>query len=302
MLQYTYEFKGGGILKNTVVDAINKTVIPTDCAFGSAPRILWINSACQENKYTLNLKPHNHTFFEVHYITSGSIVYRFNDSDERIEENTFILISPYTIHCIPEQSDDLQKITVAFEVDRDSELYSILQYKRKAVLPMDDYTIESLAFIIEKATNKSVCSEIMIKNRLEEMVYAIVEGVGARHLSTQHVYDTRLMKAKKFIEDNQHIFLTCDEVARYCNLSTKQLGRLFLQYENISLLAFIHGQKIEAAKQMIHESDERFEVISSSLGFSSVNYFGKFFAKHTGITPGEFRRKFDNSKTFEEIL
>ena len=289
-------------MKNTVVDAINKIIIPTDNILGSPPCVLWINAACQENKYTLNLKPHNHTFFEVHYITSGNIIYRFNDGEITVEENSLILISPQTIHCIPEQSDDLQKITVAFEVDKDTELRNILQSKSKLVMPMDDDIKESISYIIRKAKNKSVCSEAMIKNRLMEMIYEIADSIGARPAFSRQTCDTRLIKAKKFIEDNQHIFLTCDEVARYCNLSSKQLGRLFMQYENTSLLAFIHGQKIEAAKQLIHETDGRFDIISENLGFSSVNYFGKFFTKHTGVTPGEFRRKFDNSKTFEEIL
>ena len=51
---------------------------------------------------------------------------------------------------------------------------------------------------------------------------------------------------------------------------------------------------------MIVDTDELFDTISQRLGFSSVNYFGKFFMKHTGITPGDFRKKFDNSETFEE--
>ncbi len=286
-------------MKNNAVDALNKVIIPADLIFGSSPNVLWINAACNENKYTLNLKPHNHAFFELHFVISGSIVYRFSDGDIRIGENSLILISPHTIHCIPEESEDFKKITVAFEVD-DGELRNILQNKNKSVITMDDEMIESLNFIIRKAKNKSVCAETMIKTRLCEIIYAIAESIGAKPALPADAYDTRLIKAKKFIEDNQHIFLTCDEVARYCNLSSKQLGRLFIQYENTSLLSFIHGQKIESAKEMILDTDELFDTISQKLGFSSVNYFGKFFTKHTGITPGDFRRKIDNSETFED--
>jgi AraC-like DNA-binding protein len=260
-----------------------------------------MNAACFENKFTLNLKPHNHTFFEMHIVTSGSIVYRFSDGDVRASANSILLITPHTIHCIPEESENFQKITVAFEIEAGSELNGILLSKNKCVIPMDEELSENVDFIIRKAHNRSACSETMIKNRLSEIVYAIAESTGARPNAVES-YDMRLLKAKKFIEDNQHIFLTCDEVASYCNLSSKQLGRLFLQYENTSLLAFIHGQKIETAKQMIVDTDELFDTISQKLGFSSVNYFGKFFMKHTGITPGDFRKKFDNSETFEESL
>ena len=281
-------------MKNAGIEAINRVSISEEDLFGCYPRILWVNAASSETKYTLNLKPHNHTFFEMHIVTSGSIVYRFNDGDVRASAGSILLITPHTIHCIPEESEDFQKITVAFEIEGGGELRGILQSKNKCVIPMDEELNETVAFIIRKAHNRSVCSETMIKNRLCEIVYTIAESTGARPSAVES-YDTRLLKAKKFIEDNQHIFLTCDEVARYCNLSTKQLGRLFMQYENTSLLAFIHGQKVEAAKQMVLETDELFDTISEKLGFSSVNYFGKFFTKHTGITPGDYRRGMDKT-------
>jgi AraC-like DNA-binding protein len=153
----------------------------------------------------------------------------------------------------------------------------------------------SLDFILRRSKNKTLCSELLIKNRLCEIIYTVAETAAVKIPPSTAAYDTRIIKAKKYIEDNPHIFLTCDEVARYCNLSAKQLGRLFLQYENVSLLAFIHGQKIEDAKKLIRETDELFETISEKLGFSSVNYFGKFFTKHTGITPGDFRKIIDTS-------
>ena len=280
-------------MKNTSVDALNKVIIPQECIFGSVPEILWMNAACYENKFTLNLKPHNHTFFELHIVTSGSMIYRFKDGDVRIDKNNMILISPRTIHCIPEESEDFLKITVAFEVGSEGDLRDILRSKNKCIIQMTEDISESLDFIVRKAKNKSICSETMIKSRLCEVIYAIAEITGIRPAFSADAYDTRLLKAKKFIEDNHHIFLTCDEVARYCNLSTKQLGRLFLEYENTSLMAFIHGQKIEDAKRMVAETNELFDVISEKLGFSSVNYFGKFFAKHTGLTPGDFRRSID---------
>ena len=275
-------------MKSAGIDAINKVTIPQEDIFGQYPNILWINSACSENKYTLNLKPHNHTFFEMHVILSGSIVYRFNDADVTVYGGQLMFIPPHVIHCIPYSSDDFQKMTVAFEAE--GELFSLLSNKGGRAINMSDDALASLDFIIRRASTKTLCSELMIKNRLREIICSVAETVAVKPFQNPLPYDTRIIKAKKYIEDNPHIFFTCDEVSRYCNLSTKQLGRLFQQYEGVSLLAFIHGQKIENAKHMILDTDELFETISERLGFSSVNYFGKFFVKHMGMTPGEYRR------------
>lgn len=281
-------------MKNSNIEALNKVSIPTDNIFGTVPRILWMNAACSENKFTLNLKPHNHAFFEMHLVIGGSITYRFNDSEFSVPENSLLIISPHVIHCIPDESDDFQKLTVAFEIEGESELRSLFEGNKKSLVAMTDDMKRSLNFIIRRAKTRSACSDLLIKNRLCELIYSVAESLGARPTIPSEKYDTRVIKAKKYIEDNPHIFLTCDEVARYCNVSTKQLGRLFYQYEKTSLLAFIHGQKIEDAKKMVLETDELFETISQRLGFSSVNYFGKFFAKHTGTTPGDFRKLADN--------
>ena len=273
------------------IGAINKVNIPTDSAADLYPRILWMNGACDETKYTLNLKPHNHAFFEAHFVIDGSLVYSFDSGDVEVSRDHLVLISPHKIHCITQNSDRFQKITVAFDISENSEFFKALLSRKNKSINMSEDVKDSLEFIIRRAKSKTPYAEELIKNRLCEIVCMIAESASVKSSpSTQRPYDARITKAKKFIEDNPHLFMTCDEVAQCCHLSSKQLGRLFKEYENISLLSFIHGQKIEDAKRLVRDTDLLFEEISTNLGFSSVNYFGKFFAKHTGVTPGEYRK------------
>ena len=123
-------------MKNAEIEAINKVKISEDDVFGSSLHVLWINAACSENKYTLNLKPHNHAFYEMHIIISGSITYRFNDCDLTVSGGQLAVIPPHVIHCMSYQSDDFQKMTVAFETD--GELSRILSDKKKRAVDMSD--------------------------------------------------------------------------------------------------------------------------------------------------------------------
>ena len=279
------------------IGAINKVNIPADDMSGLYPHILWMNGACDQTKYTLNLKPHNHAFFEAHFVIEGSLVYSFDSGDVEVGRDKLILISPHKIHCITKNSEKFQKITVAFDVSEDSEVYNALLSRKNKAINMSEDVKDSLEFIIRRAKSKTTYAEEIIKNRLNEIICMIAESASVKSSPTaQRPYDTRITKAKKFIEDNPHLFMTCDEVAQCCHLSSKQLGRLFKEYENISLLSFIHGQKIEDAKRLVRDTDLLFEEISASLGFSSVNYFGKFFTKHTGVIPGEYRKTQNEDK------
>ena len=283
-------------MQSSIIEAINKLNISSGAegAFGDERdiRILWLSAFCFDNKDTLNFRPHNHTFFELHFTCCGSMRYRFDDVETEIGEGNFVLIPPHSIHCIVDHSSDFQKISISFEVKKDTDVYDSLCQLVKRTCKSDEDVNDSIAFILRQIAQKTAYQNDVIRNRLVEIIYLIASTSTHRPSSSSSAYDPRLLKAKKFIEDNPHIFLTCDEVAQFCRLSSKQLGRLFQHFENCSLLDFIHGQKIEAAKKMIRETDEIFEAISEKLGFSSVNYFGKFFYRCTGMTPGEYRKSY----------
>lgn len=281
---------------DSIFDTVNKLSVADFMACeGNDVRILWLSAFCYDTKDSLNFRPHNHTFYEVHFLTEGSLCYRFEDTEVNIPAGSFVLIPPHSIHCIVDHSSDFKKITISFEVKDNTDVSESLSDIIKRVCPTGDDIMDTLSFISRRIDQKSPYLNQIINNRLIETVYLLAASSDRRPPSPITFYDPRLLKAKKFIEDNPHIFLSCDEVAQCCRLSPKQLGRLFQQYENCSLLAFIHGQKVEAAKKMIRETDELFELISEQLGFSSVNYFGKFFTRCTGMTPGEYRRTHSSS-------
>lgn len=278
------------------IQRINLSVFDESANVQADLRILWLNAFSYDNKDSLNFRPHNHTFFEIHFVTQGHIKYRFDNSEAEIPANNYLLIPPHCIRCIVDQSKDFQKITLAFEVEDASDLSLSLSDLSKHTSPTGEEIGLSIEFINRIASQKLPYTDNIMKSRLGEIVYLIAANSPHRPVNGNAgpILDPRLLKAKKYIEDNPHIFLSCDEVAQYCRLSPKQLGRLFLQYEGCSLLAFIHGQKIEVAKKLIRETDDLFESISENLGFSSVNYFGKFFTRCTGITPGEYRKSLSN--------
>ena len=283
-------------MKNKTVDSLNRVDFMSSAHHDEDLNNLWMNAACNENKDSLNLKLHNHTFFEMHVILSGNILYKFKDREITVKSGQVLINPPNKLHCIPTQSDDFAKLTIAFEAKEDSALCRSLCKRSRVAIDMGDDLLDSLNFIIKRASDRTQCCGPLIKNRILGMIMLIAEpsmsrSDGSSSSNRDTLQDTRIMKAKKYVKDNQHIFLTCDEIARYCDLSPKQLGRLFFESTGITLLAYLHEQKISAAKIMIAESDELLESISRRLGFSSVNYFVKFFTKHAGITPGEFRRR-----------
>ena len=277
----------------TVTEDINRIDISEAGGFNDL-NVLWIGGFTTGNKDTLDFRPHNHTFFEIHLVTKGSLTYHFGGEDSYLSDNTYLIIPPNSIHSITLHSADFAKLTVSFEATKGSPFYSALLQKCNKALPFPKDVSDSIDFMLRRSLDKFEYTDVIIKNRVYEMLALIVESYAPKIVNpSEKLTDSRIKKAKKYIEDNPQIFFICDEVAYYCNISAKQLGRLFKTYEGCTLLEYIHKSKIAQIKQLIGETDLVFDEISRCLGFSSVNYFGKFFTRYTGMTPGEYRRKIE---------
>ena len=58
-----------------------------------------------------------------------------------------------------------------------------------------------------------------------------------------------------------------------------------------SIMEHYLGLKLQSAIQLMTTSDMTFTEIAELLGFSSVNYFSKFFKARTGLTPSEYGKE-----------
>ncbi|MBQ7334850.1 MAG: AraC family transcriptional regulator [Clostridia bacterium] len=274
------------------IEAINKINLSDLPRADRVFSVLWIMAAGEHNKSTQSFYFHIHTFYEIHLILQGSIVYGFEGGNVTVSKDQFLLILPMQAHRVVETSPDFVKVTLAFEVCDNPSLDTALERKSKKLFRTGEEILDGMEMIVRRADQKSAYSDLIIAQRLDEILYLILEAISVPAPLFEHTrgYDDRLLKAKKYIEDNPGMFFTCNEVADYCRISPKQLGRLFRKYEKQSVLAFIHAQKIEAAKHLLRNTDTLQETISRSLGFSNVQYFNKFFIRHTGMTPSEYRR------------
>jgi len=286
----------------TCIDAINRVNISDVDISSEFVNVLFVYARSGANRDPQKCRCHKHTYFEIHYVAEGNMIYEVDDTSVDVLSGHYILVTPCQSHRVIDHSDDYVKFSLAFEVDHESELYSLFDSKRKKFFEITPDLISGFDFVIHQAEQRGAYSELLIKKRLNEMVYLIAEQLvkGKPTKLCKAFSDDRLLKAKKYIEDNSHVFFSCNEVAQYCGISTKQLGRLFQKYRNESLLEFIHVQKISDARRMLINTDELQETISRELGFSSVHYFNKFFLHEVGMTPDDYRKKHSKVKKQEE--
>lgn len=274
------------------VDAINKVSVSGALDYCFDFRPLWLIATDEGNTDTLNCRYHNHAFYELHIVTSGKLVYGFDGEKLVLSEGQFTIIPPKFRHKVLSSSRNIGKFTVAFEINEKSTLVSALSQIENKAASLKENTLLNLSAILGLCESKSPYRSEQLYLSLCAFLFGIAElgcqpGIVANH---KQDCDDRVIKAKKYIEDNFDVFFTCEEVALYCRIGEKQLGRLFKKYENMSLLEFIHKKKYEAIKKLLCDGDISHRKIAETLGFSSAQYYGKFVFRMSGMTPEELRK------------
>ena len=240
---------------------------------------------------------HRHKFFELHFILGGEITYAGGNGEMRLKSGEYVMFAPDEGHKIESYSGALLKCSVAFTVGKGEALYDVLTAKCGTVYKLNGAMEEGIRFISLLSEAQTPYYGTLVKNRLFEILHSIAgDMIPKKHREPQERFidgtDARIFKAKQFVKDNPHVFLGCDDMAAYCGLSVKQLNRLFMKYEGVSLLGYLHNSKTEDAKALLLSGDMPLRELSDNLGFSSVYYFCRFFQRMENMTPGEYRKTY----------
>ncbi len=92
------------------------------------------------------------------------------------------------------------------------------------------------------------------------------------------------------MEDNLEEPLTCSELAKQVDLSTRQLERLFRKYLEHSPTRYYLGLRLNQARNLLTQTSLPIIEIALASGFVSASHFSKCHREYFGRTPSEERR------------
>lgn len=108
-------------------------------------------------------------------------------------------------------------------------------------------------------------------------------------------YSRPVVMAMDYIYGHLHSKISEKDIAVYVSLSVSHLSRTFHSETGKTISAYIALQRVEEAKNMLQYSDYSALDIGNYLAFHSHSHFISTFKKYTGITPGEFRKRYYRS-------
>jgi len=273
----------------------------------------WITRTVQT---TIN--EHGHEFVELVYVVRGSGYHIFEGTEYAIRAGDVFIINPGETHAYRVESGSRMEIVnclfmPSFIPDallRELEITASMDYfyvhpflkkdvrfnHRLNLSGSDAAAVQTLLeSMIREIGERGPGHQTIIRLQMVELLvllsrfYAMLQSSGS---PSQPRVSERIMTARRiygYLERNYDKKISLDSLAGLFNVSTRQLNRLVREEFGRSIFDLLHEIRIERAKKLLAESDEKIIAVATMVGYDDPSFFNRLFTRHTGCSPREYR-------------
>lgn len=147
-----------------------------------------------------------------------------------------------------------------------------------------------LIYLIEKFHSKELALYI---SKIYALDYSRMSQLHFSIFSPLKKHDDKeILKAQQFIEENIKEKFTIDDILHSVALSKRNFIRRFKKATNSTPKNYIQNVKIEVAKRLLENGGKNITEIMYESGYNDGKSFRTIFKRITGITPQEYKNKY----------
>lgn len=109
--------------------------------------------------------------------------------------------------------------------------------------------------------------------------------------------DEMVEKAQVFMERNLHEKISVEHLSSQLAVGRRNFDRRFIKATGNTPVEYLQRVKIEAAKKALETTRKTINEVMYEVGYSDVKAFREVFRKLTGMSPLEYRRKYNKEAT-----
>ena len=124
---------------------------------------------------------------------------------------------------------------------------------------------------------------------LEQMY---LEGLNALRQQEEESLAVPVLLAKRYIRSYFNMPLTLGEISEYVGMNENYFSDYFRKCTKMTFKQDQTDLRIRYSKQMLLDKQYTMEDIAEAVGYNDVKYFSRVFKQVSGISPGEYRKKY----------
>jgi transcriptional regulator GlxA family with amidase domain len=157
-----------------------------------------------------------------------------------------------------------------------------------------------LLYLLEKYTDREMA--IFVSKYYEIEIDRNTQSTFIMFQGQKEHEDEPVKKAQEFIENNFQDKLSVEQLADMFAIGRRSLERRFKKATSNTVIEYIQRVKIEAAKKQLETGRKTVNEVMYDVGYSDVKAFRTIFKKTTGLSPVDYRNKYNNSDTSVKLF
>lgn len=256
---------------------------------------------------------HKNNYFELVYILKGEGEHVVNKNRFQYHKGTLFLLLPQHVH-----SFEVKTIT-SFLFIRFNDIYLKAQKVKNVHSNLGDW-IQKLEYILQSnyhlpgcvlynSGDKSLMAALMdaivreyvnhqqfhrevIQQLVNTVITVVARNISLLDTATYDASENQASDLIRYIHDHIYSpeYLKAEVMAGHFNISPKYIHEYFRKHTGQSLLQYTAGYKMKLVETRLRYSNMRINEIVQELGFTDESHLNRFFKKHKGLSPTEFRK------------
>jgi AraC-like DNA-binding protein/quercetin dioxygenase-like cupin family protein len=276
----------------------------------------WIRRFYHDHEHVPLL--HGHDFVELVYVIRGEAQHVFEGHYYEIRAGDVFIINPGEVHTYSIQpGKEIEIINCLFLSDLiqgnwllDLGISQSMDYfyvhpfmdKRERFhrclnLTGQDAarTLILLETMMSEFDNQQSGSETLIRLQMVELLillsrsYQQAQGQCGREPVRNHSRQMLIRRIYGYLERNYDKKVSIPVLCELFTISSRQLNRIFKQSMGMTVVDMLHQIRIERAKHLLKETDEKVITIAGRVGYEDPAFFSRLFHRQVGCSPGKYR-------------
>ena len=239
---------------------------------------------------------HLHTQVEMLYLFEGRVVMTVNGQAQRMEPGDLCVCFPGIVHGYLE-SENARALMLIFSPEISPDFGSVLTHSRPG---------QSLIRRAELPPDVEVCMEMMRREREgrfdERAMRGYIQVVLARTEpmlkltgKTPEVSDIAY-RVIKYLSERFAEPVTLETMSKDLGVSRSHLSHTFSQRLGTNFRTYVNALRIDQACEMLKGTEDGITHIAYECGFESQRTFNRVFMEQCGLSPSEYRRKYQEER------
>lgn len=243
---------------------------------------------------------HFHDCHQIILIKKGHVRFLVNGKESFGNSCSILLFSRHENHSLSVDSEQYERYILQITPQISSiehRVFSLLSNRpadfRNNIDVSSNYSeFESLfCRIIDEHQRQEPLVDDMIQSLIQELLILIY-----RKLPAPYTYDGRnakiIFEIQRKLEKDPSQTYSLESLAKEFNISTSSLSHLFKEITGLSVMRYLQSCRMASAKSFLANTHLSVGEIVEKCGFSDNSNFCRLFKKTNGLSPMEFRKKY----------